>query len=228
MDLLDVLSLDGSYKTCEWCASPFVPHRGGRPQQFCCPDCRARARRAAPKTTPIEKACRDCGLVKPAADFNCHSSRNDGLYAECRDCQTTARRAAAAADPEKNRRGLRERYWRDVERARTKARVYREANRDRVRAYDRRRQGARRAKKLQQLYGITQHDYDRISESQGHVCAVCRRLNIRENAGLAVDHDHSTGAVRGLLCDLCNLGIGYFKDDPERLLAAVEYLTSDQ
>lgn len=39
-----------------------------------------------------------------------------------------------------------------------------------------------------------------------------------------VDHDHGTMEIRGVLCRLCNLGLGYFRDDPEVLLAAVNYL----
>lgn len=58
------------------------------------------------------------------------------------------------------------------------------------------------------------------SETKGGRCECC---NV-EHAQLALDHDHATGAERGWLCDLCNRGIGYFKDNPERLEDAARYL----
>lgn len=54
---------------------------------------------------------------------------------------------------------------------------------------------------------------------QGH-CAICGR-----SAALVIDHCHKTGLVRNLICDSCNRGLGCFKDSPEVLLRAVEYLT---
>jgi hypothetical protein len=56
-------------------------------------------------------------------------------------------------------------------------------------------------------------------------CAICRKKP-QTGRRLSVDHDHKTGEVRGLLCTLCNQGLGYFKDDPGRLGAALEYLTA--
>lgn len=59
-------------------------------------------------------------------------------------------------------------------------------------------------------------------ERQGGVCAICKEKP--KNGRLAIDHLHGTDKVRGLLCSPCNTALGLFKDDPERLAAAIEYL----
>lgn len=60
-----------------------------------------------------------------------------------------------------------------------------------------------------------------MAESQGWACKICNR--IPENK-LHVDHCHETGKIRGLLCGGCNVGLGHFGDDPERLKYAAAYL----
>ncbi len=87
------------------------------------------------------------------------------------------------------------------------------ANRDRMKRFD-----------------LDAEGYIALLEEQGHVCAICLNpegaidpRNGRLKA-LAVDHDHSTGTVRGLLCGNCNKGIGNLGDNPERLIAAAAYL----
>lgn len=74
---------------------------------------------------------------------------------------------------------------------------------------------------LKHYYGMTLAEYESRLSSQGGVCGICR---VAQSGRLMVDHDHSTGAVRGLLCSRCNHGLGHFKDDPSRLLRAIEYL----
>lgn len=82
-----------------------------------------------------------------------------------------------------------------------------------------------RAGQLKRKFGLTVEDYDRMVAEQEGSCAICRRP-CQTGRRLAVDHCHKTGAVRGLLCHSCNLGIGKLGDDPERLLSAARYLLS--
>ena len=83
---------------------------------------------------------------------------------------------------------------------------------------------------LKSRYGITRAEYNRILRTQGGVCAICstppRGLDKRGNRerALAVDHDHLTKKIRGLLCVLCNSGLGRFGDNPLLLRRALEYL----
>jgi hypothetical protein len=68
-----------------------------------------------------------------------------------------------------------------------------------------------------------------MHEKQGHVCAICGGRNTysctkKVDYDLYVDHCHSTGKVRGLLCNHCNRGIGLFKDDISNLERAILYL----
>jgi hypothetical protein len=72
-------------------------------------------------------------------------------------------------------------------------------------------------------FGITLVDEQRMFEQQGGACAICR-VQFEKSKARHVDHDHKTGRVRGLLCVRCNLGLGFFKDDPDRMSAAIEYL----
>lgn len=77
--------------------------------------------------------------------------------------------------------------------------------------------------RLKRRYGLTVADYDQMFASQGGVCALCKRSCIRERR-LSVDHCHTTGKVRGLLCVACNLALGYLKDSPTLFRLAAEYL----
>lgn len=85
-------------------------------------------------------------------------------------------------------------------------------------------QQERRSKRLSRASGV-QRSADELRQVQDGKCAICG-VDERDapRSRLAVDHDHITHAVRGLLCNNCNCGLGHFKDDEKRLLAAIEYL----
>jgi hypothetical protein len=94
---------------------------------------------------------------------------------------------------------------------------------------------SRLRRNLKSSYGITPEDYELILEKQNKVCKICglpeTRIT-RPNAKafldlpprLAVDHDHKTGKIRGLLCHKCNVGLGNFNDNLELLKNAIKYL----
>lgn len=81
---------------------------------------------------------------------------------------------------------------------------------------------------LKRSYGITFKDYIRLLEEQEGRCAICEGVGFKmvdhHNLQLVVDHCHSTGVVRGLLCHNCNRALGLLKDSPDTLLKAVKYL----
>ncbi len=95
------------------------------------------------------------------------------------------------------------------------------ASRDELRAWRRRywldygpRLRARR-------YGIPVEELRAMEKRQGGACAICRKPS---QVALSIDHCHSTGRVRGLLCYKCNFGIGSYGDDPTLVRAAIAYL----
>jgi hypothetical protein len=77
---------------------------------------------------------------------------------------------------------------------------------------------------LRTKFGITLEQYEEMSERQLGLCAICVRPESIEGASLSVDHCHSTGLVRGLLCRTCNSAIGFLGDDPSMLQRAIDYL----
>lgn len=97
-----------------------------------------------------------------------------------------------------------------------KSNRYKLRNRDKVLLY-------KKKNNLKKLYGVSWETYSVILESQDGGCAICGGIN-ESGRKLAVDHNHETGEIRGLLCDKCNRGLGFFNDDIMILDLAVEYL----
>jgi Recombination endonuclease VII len=76
---------------------------------------------------------------------------------------------------------------------------------------------------LRQKYGLTRDAYDAMVRGQQNRCVLCNKT-----VSLVVDHDHVSGKVRGLLCDRCNVGLGCFEDDIDRLERACRYLKENR
>jgi len=69
-------------------------------------------------------------------------------------------------------------------------------------------------------YDITQQQFDEMLQQQNGQCAICQKPMDK----IHIDHNHVTGLVRQLLCNNCNLGLGFFKDDTGILRSAIDYI----
>jgi hypothetical protein len=99
---------------------------------------------------------------------------------------------------------------------------YKRSIRDKLRRADREYQ-------LERLYGLSIEEHDKILAEQDEVCAGCGATSFNDKSyHLAVDHDHETGKVRGLLCLKCNRILGLADDNPEILRNLADYLESNQ
>ena len=79
------------------------------------------------------------------------------------------------------------------------------------------------SKRMKRLFGISIEDYNKKLIEQNGVCSICKNA-CKSGKKLAIDHCHTSGKVRGLLCTNCNTGIGVFQENNEFLLGAIQYL----
>ena len=111
--------------------------------------------------------------------------------------------------------------------------TYRQKNKEKIAAYAREYVKVNKEKlrcyALQRNYGITSTEYDRILASQNGVCACCYASSPgRQHKTFNVDHCHTTGKVRGLLCYSCNIGLGHLGDDFQSVSNAITYLSKNE
>ena len=114
------------------------------------------------------------------------------------------------------------------EKIRAYARAYYENNKEKLnvkhKAYREKNKDKKRESELKRNFGIGLHEYDLMFTEQKGKCACCGSHQNELTKNLAVDHDHDTGLIRGLLCGKCNTGIGILGDNIEGLMKALNYL----
>jgi len=191
----------------------------------------------------VEKTCTKCGKTKPLSEFHKQRARRDGHRPACKECACAASREWNRANKERVLAVNRVYYAANKEQVLAAHRVYYAANKEQVLAANRayyaanREQFAARSRayhaanrdraaseRLQRNYGISLADYDEALEAQDNGCAICGKTEAEEGKRLAVDHNHETDQVRGLLCENCNRAIGLLRHDPELLCSATVYL----
>lgn len=153
------------------------------------------------------RICTGCELELPLASFSRNLTKKSGVQSHCKDCNAKYRALNDTAIKAKKK----ERRIVDSEYVRSLGRAWWKKNSDKIR--DRR---------LLSQFGINEQQYQDLLKSQNGVCAICGRPPQKKR--LAVDHSHTTGVVRGLLCSPCNVSLGGFQDSLEILQRAYEYL----
>jgi hypothetical protein len=189
------------------------------------------------------KKCSDCGEIKPASDFWKLKSSKDGLAYYCKACfglrNSRSYRKKQASLGKKTREYRRRPDVPDGMKycprcseikaldefgknraSRTGLTDYcRPCHGEAMRESRRRNHGSSRNYLLKLRYGVTEEQVARMIAEQGGVCAICLRAEAKH-----VDHSHLTGLVRRILCFKCNGGLGQFRDDPDRMRLAANYL----
>jgi hypothetical protein len=148
------------------------------------------------------KKCTACGETKARDAFSLARKASSGLNSRCKPCSNARARQWRLDNPEK---------------ARARVRQWKRDNPEKTRAH-------RRKERLSK-YSLSVEQYDFMFASQGRACAICG-ASASAGQGFHIDHCHTTGAVRGILCQNCNIGIGNLQDDPEILRRALTYLES--
>lgn len=163
----------------------------------------------------LKKFCSKCATEKSMNDFFKDSTKKDGFCSNCKLC-CSERSIKYRQKPEKRKQArIRSRLWHKNNKEYAKKR--------KQLCYDATKQ---RVNKLKKFYGLTQQNYDDLLKKQMSCCAICKTNKATKKGGnFPVDHCHKTGKIRGLLCHLCNRGLGMFKDDLTLLQKAVEYIT---
>lgn len=154
------------------------------------------------------KTCTRCKKPKDESEFYKNRSKKDGLDSACKACHVNNNRTDEVRKRQRNY--MRVYYLRPEAGKKRKEYTENPVNKER-----------RRILNLLREYGLSGEEFKKMLRNQEDKCAICKEHLIKP----CVDHCHSTGKVRGILCNTCNLAIGYLKDDPDLLKRAIEYLT---
>lgn len=156
----------------------------------------------------IEKICCKCKNKKPINEFGKDKHNKDGLTYDCKICRNQLANDRIEDKPS---------YYKGRN---EKTKSYRKQ-------YNSKDENKQRQRNLELIknFNITLEEYDKLLKQQNGVCAICGgKQNSIRNKNFAIDHCHTTGKIRGLLCDSCNRGIGLFKDNIELLNKSIKYL----
>lgn len=143
--------------------------------------------------------CTVCKELKSKDNFRNDNRKLNGKRSNCRSCELKSDT----------------RYKVNPEKERNRTNLWRERNKDTLKS-------SYKKWALKKNYGLSIEEYNSLLKLQNNCCAICNKKEQKKM--LAVDHCHSTGKVRGLLCSKCNTAIGLVKENKETLNKMIAYL----
>ena len=147
-----------------------------------------------------------CKLIKPLSEFPKDRSKRDGLAYNCKQCRKIYKQKWDRENKQ---------WFID----------YKIKNKD---VLTKKRKEYHLEKELKKLYNISRESFESLLLSQKGCCAICHKHYSELTKSLAVEHDHDTNKVRGLLCFNCNIGLGKFQDKESLLFNAINYLKDNR
>lgn len=180
------------------------------------------------------KTCRSCNNQKPLEDFPTQIKRGKKIHlGNCRVCHNEKQREAYYRNHEKRKEGLRLQHAAHRDERNAKLREYNKRpdvqEKRKLKHQENREANLEKNWKqgLKRRYGFTYEQYIEMLAAQDGRCAICGTTESWSRSNrFAVDHDHSSGKIRALLCHKCNRVIGSMEDDPELLRKAADYIES--
>ena len=155
--------------------------------------------------------CTKCKEVKESLLFHRYDKKKNGFTSQCKQCRNETRKNS---------------YWKDSERAKEKTRNYRKNLRE---TDPHKLFLSNRKTNLKQTYGISLEEYDKMLQEQSSKCDVCGKEHEEvPKKRLGVDHCHTTGKVRGLLCANCNTALGLLKENVQNIDKLKDYIIKHQ
>lgn len=142
------------------------------------------------------KRCSKCGQKKPLNKFNKQKASKDGLCAWCRDCSSKYNREYARNHQQEGKK---------------RHKKYVREHREKIKDYQ-----------YQWLYGLTSKQRLQIYINQNGCCAICKKATPYDK--IKTDHNHKTDKIRGLLCNECNLALGFIEKYFDNIDFILKYL----
>jgi hypothetical protein len=162
-----------------------------------------------------------CSQCKKVLDLNCFYNdirANDKLSSVCKQCHNL------------NNKKSKLKHRKRVQKV---ALIYSRSHTKEKREYYSNHKNDWKNNRLINQFGITLENYNDLLKKQNYLCLICNKPETEVEPGkspktLAVDHNHETGKIRGLLCGKCNKGIGMFEDNTNLLQSAINYLNGNK